>query len=104
MVAAGVGLLAHEFLVEMAAVVQAGERIGAAHPIQVGIALSELVLQLLDVHGRADAGEQFDVLEGLLEVVVGTPAQAGHDVVDAAAAGQEHDRNVFELGIALERG
>jgi len=42
------------------------------------------------------------VFERLLQIVVGSPAQAGHDVVDVAAAGQKDDRDVPEFGVALD--
>ena len=40
-----------KFVFKMPAVVKAGERIGPAHEVELGIALPQLILQLFDMHG-----------------------------------------------------
>jgi len=62
----------------------------------------EQVLQLLDVDRGADQGEELSGFEGLLEVVVGTGSEPGHDVGHVGAPGEEDDRDVAELGVGLE--
>jgi hypothetical protein len=74
----------------VAAVVQPGEGIGSAHQVELGAAISELVLQLFGPHRGADTGDELCGFERLFQVVVGAGSQPGDDVVGPGHAGEEH--------------
>src|SRR5215207_3024870 len=64
-----------ELLLEVAPVAQAGEGVGAAGQLQLGVAQPQLVLEGLVANGGVDPGQQLARLERLAQVVVGTETE-----------------------------
>ena len=62
----------HELLLQVASVGQPGEEVRAAHGVELGVALAELVLEGLDPVRGAHTGQELSRLERLAQVVVGT--------------------------------
>ena len=90
-------VLPFELLLEVPAVVQTGQRVRPAHPVQLDVALAQLVLQLLDVYGGGHPGDELRRLERLLQVVVCAAVQPGHHVLHPRSAGEEDHRDVLQF-------
>jgi hypothetical protein len=88
----------------MAAVAETGEYVSSGHPLQVCVALAELILQLFDTDRGPDSGNEFGGFERFLEIVVGAAAQAGQHVLHTGAVGEEHDRNMPQIRRGLKLG
>jgi hypothetical protein len=88
-------LLAVEMFLEVTAVEEACERIGATHPFEFVVSFSELVLESLDMTSGTHPRDEFGGFEGLLEIVVSASAQAGENVIHPGADGKEYDRDIF---------
>jgi hypothetical protein len=54
---------------------QAGQGVGAAGQLELGVAEPQLVLEGLVADGRVDAGQQLARLERLAQAVVGAEAE-----------------------------
>ena len=89
--------------VEEAEVVEPGQLVVHAEPLEPGLLEHDLLVEPLDAQHARDAGEELGLLEGLADVVVGADAQA----LDAArGVGLHRDEHHGEEGVerhALEQ-
>jgi hypothetical protein len=93
-----------ELSFEVPAVRKTGEHVGSADLLELEVALPQVGLELFDADGGADASEKLGRFKRLFQVVVSSAAQPREDVVDACPDRQEHDRDLFESGVAFEEG
>jgi hypothetical protein len=89
-------------LIEVTAVVQAGEVVGPRHPVELLGAAPQLGAQDRDLHRSRHARQQLGRVRWLAQVVVRTGPQGAHDVLAAGAAGEEDDRQVLRARVVLE--